>query len=152
MIVYHVGKTKYADDLTGEGARINGGRWNTVGIPCIYTSENRALAVLEYSANVALDDIPRSLSITTYQIPDASWMNCLEKDLPGNWKQAPVPKETMEYGADLLKMNTALALKISSAVLPQEFNYIINPLHSDMHLVKIIDVTDFIYDVRIKKI
>jgi RES domain-containing protein len=151
MIVYHLGRTKYASDTTGEGARLNGGRWNPVGIPCIYTSENRALTVLEYSANVPLFDIPRSLSITTFQIPDGSWMKLNISELPGNWNQNPVPKETMEYGAGLLKTNQFLALRIPSAILPEEFNYIINPQFADIGLVKIIDVRDFAYDIRVKK-
>ena len=42
MEVYHLGHTKYANQVTGEGARLNGGRWNHVGVPCIYASETRA--------------------------------------------------------------------------------------------------------------
>jgi RES domain-containing protein len=152
MIVYRVSRTKYANELSGEGARIYGGRWNSVGVPCIYTSENRALTVLEYSANVPLIDIPRSLSITTYQIPDASWEIYEEPDLPGNWKQSPIPMETMEFGSNLLNGMADLALKIPSAVLPQEYNYIINPLHPDMHQVEIVNIIDFVYDVRIKNV
>ena len=151
MIVYHLGRTQHANELNGEGSRIHGGRWNPVGIPCIYTSENRALAVLEYSANVALDKIPRSLSITTFQIPDASWKDCKVSELPGNWNQHPVPMETMQWGGALLKANHYLVLRIPSIILLQEYNYIINPLHTDMYFIKIIEVTDFVYDVRIKK-
>lgn len=152
MLVYRISRTNHANDLSGEGARLFGGRWNPVGVPCIYTSENRALAILEYSANVSLYDIPRSLSITIFQIPDASWKEFNEKELPGNWKQDPLPMETMQFGGELLEAKTDLVLKIPSAVLPQEYNYIINPLHPDMHFIKIIEVIDFVYDVRIKKI
>ena len=63
MVVYRLGGTKYATDLTGEGARLFGGRWNNEGTPCIYTSQSRALAILEYTVNINIDDIPRALSI-----------------------------------------------------------------------------------------
>ncbi len=56
MLVYRVGKTRFAKDLTGEGARLNGGRWNNIGTPCIYTAESRALAILAPS-----QDTPESI-------------------------------------------------------------------------------------------
>ena len=56
MIVYRLSRTRWADDLTGEGSRLHGGRWNHPGTPCIYTSESRALAILEYTVNVNVDD------------------------------------------------------------------------------------------------
>jgi RES domain-containing protein len=152
MIVYRISKTKYANSFNGEGARIYGGRWNPVGIPCIYTSENRALALLEYSVNVSLADIPKSLSMTTFEIPNSSWIDCPEKELPANWRQAPIPAETMHYGGALLTANKHLVLKIPSTLLPKEFNYIINPLHPDLPLIRIIEVEDIIYDMRIKQI
>ena len=62
MLVYRIGRTKRAGDLTGEGSRLNGGRWNHKLTPCIYTSESRALALLEYTVNVNIDEIPRALT------------------------------------------------------------------------------------------
>ena len=62
MKVYRLSKTKFAEDLTGEGARLNGGRWNHILTACLYTAESRALAVLEYTVNVNIDDIPRALA------------------------------------------------------------------------------------------
>ncbi|HEY0678682.1 MAG TPA: RES domain-containing protein, partial [Chitinophagaceae bacterium] len=41
MIVYRIGRTKWAKLLDGEGARLYGGRWNHIGVPCVYTSESR---------------------------------------------------------------------------------------------------------------
>ena len=72
MIVYRIGSTKYANDLTGEGARLNGGRWNHKLTPCVYTSESRSLAILEYTVNVNVYDIPRALSMASIEIPETS--------------------------------------------------------------------------------
>lgn len=58
MLLYRIGKTKYAKDLDGIGAKVNGGRWNHEGVACIYTAESRALSLLEYSAHVSIDTIP----------------------------------------------------------------------------------------------
>ena len=150
MIVYRVGSTKFSKDLTGEGARLNGGRWNHIDTPCIYTSESRALAILEYSVNVNIDDIPRSLSITTIEIPDKEIQILSVSDLPGNWQESPAPTLTKDLGTKLLTINNSLTIKIPSAIIPGEYNFLLNPLHQGSKNFKILDVTDFIYDVRIK--
>ena len=150
MKVFRIGKTKFSKDLTGEGAKLHGGRWNHVSIPCIYCSENRALAVLEYTVNVNIDDIPRTLSITTFEIPDKGIFEIVSASLPGNWKEAPAPASTKDFGSSLLKDLKYPVLKIPSAVIEKEFNYILNPLTPLSGNFKILEVVDFIYDVRIK--
>ena len=150
MIVYRVGKTKYSKDLAGEGARLNGGRWNHILCACIYTSESRALAVLEYTVNVNIDDIPRSLSITTFEIPDVGIQELSVAELPGNWTESPAPASTKDFGTTLLNLADSPILRIPSAVISQEFNFILNPKHADSKDFKILHVDDFVYDVRIK--
>ena len=150
MIVYRIGKTRYARDLMGEGARLNGGRWNHVMTACLYTAESRSLAVLEYTVNVNIDEIPRALSLTTLEIPDPSIEIYSEAQLPGDWKAAPAPTSTRDFGTQWLKAAKSLVMKIPSAVIPEEWNMIINPLHPGIKDCKIIDVRDFVYDVRIK--
>jgi len=150
MRVYRIGKTKHANDLTGEGARLFGGRWNHKLTPCIYTSESRALALLEYTVNINIEDISRALSITIIEIPTISIQEIEEVQLPGNWKQVPAPSSTKDLGTHLLKTSAKLVLKISSSVITEEYNYLLNPLHPDSKLFKIVDIRDFVYDVRIK--
>lgn len=150
MVVYRVGRTKYANDLEGVGARLFGGRWNNKSVACLYTSESRALAILEYTVNVGIDDIPRALSIITIEIPDAPIKMLTESDLPGDWKRSPAPSSTKEFGSKVLMQAAEPVIKIPSTVIPIEFNFLLNPLHFDSSKFRIIDVVDFIYDVRIK--
>jgi len=152
MFVYRIGKTIYSKDLTGEGARLNGGRWNHILTPCIYTSESRALALLEYTVNVNLDDIPGNLSITQIEIPDSSIKEFDQRDLPADWTGIPAPASTKNFGTKHLKGASAAILKIPSAILSKEFNFILNPLHPDSKYFKIRSVEDFVYDQRIKLI
>src|SRR5690349_20046012 len=114
MIVYRIGSSKYADDLTGEGARLHGGRWNHKLPPCLYTAATRALAVLEYSVNVNIDDIPRALSIASIEIPDSSILMLEQAQLPSDWQQAPAPSSTKDFGTVLLKQNQYLIIRIPS--------------------------------------
>jgi len=150
MVVYRIGRTRFSKDLSGEGARLNGGRWNHILTPCVYTSESRALAVLEYTVNVNIDDIPRSLSITTIEIPDAGIRKLTVGDLPVGWRESPAPSSTKDFGTILLNLMEALLIKIPSTVIPQEFNYILNPRHAAAKTFTIVSVEDFVYDVRIK--
>ncbi|OLY92725.1 hypothetical protein BUE76_13115 [Cnuella takakiae] len=151
MILYRLAALKYAQDLTGEGSRLYGGRWNLPGTPCIYTAENRALAVLEYSVNVDLHLIPRTLQIIQLQVPDDSITICNIPDLPGNWKDVPAPAHTQRFGSRLLQAKETLMIKVPSTVVPQEFNFLINPLHPGMQQVRVLAIEDFVYDPRIKQ-
>ena|SRR5690606_17429133 len=149
MLVYRIGKTEYARDLEGTGAKLYGGRWNHIGTPCIYTSESRALAVLEFLVNVNIDFMPKSLSIATLEIDEKRINTVPVKDLPENWQHIPAPSPTKDLGSRLLDKNVAI-IKVPSVVIEDEYNYIINPLAGSRFL-KLVEVKDFVYDVRIRK-
>ena len=148
MLVYRIGRTKFAGDFTGEGARLHGGRWNHKLVPCIYTSESRALALLEYTANVNIEDIPRALSVSVFEIPDDRIFEIPLSKLPGDWNLSPAPASARELGSSLL--GTHLIIKIPSAIVADEYNFLLNLRHANSSELRILDIKDFIYDVRIK--
>jgi RES domain-containing protein len=150
MLAYRITWAKYASDLMGEGSKLFGSRWNHKGFYCLYASESRALAMLEYAVNTKLDDIPNALSVITYKIPDAIY-TIPKIDLPENWNNPKVQDNTREFGTNLLKEAKYIAIRVPSVVIPQEYNFLINPKHSDMKKVSIADVSDFSFDVRLKK-
>jgi RES domain-containing protein len=152
MYVYRLSRTKWAKDLTGEGARLNSARWNHPGIPCVYTSESRALALIEYSVNINLNDIPRSLTMVTIEIPD-DVLDFSMAALPGDWKTSPAPNSTKDFGSEKLKLASHPVLRVPSVVLPEEFNYLLNPAFPKATAsFKIVSVKDFVYDLRIKTV
>lgn len=150
MKVYRVGALKFSGDLSGEGAKLFGGRWNHKTIPCIYTSESRSLALLEYTVNINIDNVPRALTITTLEIPESRIKLITEEKLPGNWKETPAPTSTKDFGSALLKSLAFPVYKIPSTIMPEEYNFLLNPLHPQNNLFKIIEIKDFVYDIRIK--
>lgn len=154
MLVYRVTRTKWALSLDGEGARLHGGRWNHIGVPCVYTSESRALAILEFTVNTNIDDIPRALSIVTIDIPDNDAFDFhlpSIASLPGDWLDSSKSQSTKDFGTDLLRRNFH-GIVLPSVVVPREFNYLLNPLQTSGNSFTIIDVDDFVYDLRIKNI
>lgn len=152
MTVYRIGESRYVADLTGEGARLFGARWNHIGTACLYTAESRALAILEYTVNVNIQDIPRALSMATFEIPDTGIQVLAQTYLPGNWKESPAPASTKDFGTRLLLAAASPIIKIPSTVIPEEFNYLLNPSHADSRDFRLLDVRDFVYDVRIKNV
>jgi RES domain-containing protein len=151
MLLFRIGATRYANVLSGEGAKLFGGRWNHPGTGCIYTAESRSLALLEYTAHARIDLIPRNLSFVTIDVPDTSIMEFSEGDLPGNWKQFPHPNETRNFMTKFLKENKHLIYKIPSAIIDEEWNYLINPAHKKFDSVHIVEIKDYSYDLRLKR-
>lgn len=149
MIVYRLGRTKYATQLTGEGSKLHGGRWNVIGQPCVYTSETKALCILEFAANVYLDEITSDLSLTTIEIPDKGWPVFQYSELPEGWRNKPSTEVVKQWGTQQLQKQ--LVLKLPSVIVSSEYNYLLNPLHPEFKKVNIKEVEPFIFDVRIKQ-
>lgn len=149
MKVYRVSKTEYAKDLAGTGAKLYGGRWNHVNTPCIYTAESRALAILEYSVNINIDFIPNSLTICIFDIDEEQIQEVKTKKLPTDWQEIPAPYSTKTIGTELLEKDVSI-IKVPSIVIPDEYNYIINPTFLGKGF-QLIEMKEFIYDLRIKK-
>lgn len=149
MLVYRISKKRWAEDLSGKGARLHGGRWNHVGTPCLYAAGSRALAILEYTVNVNPDDIPSGLSLVTIRLPEQVHV-VREADLPPDWSAVPAPASTRDFGAILFKKKSSGIFLLPSVVVPPEPIFIINPLHIDAGKCKLISVEDFHFDQRIR--
>lgn len=149
MKVYRISKTEYAKDLAGTGAKLYGGRWNHVNTPCIYTSESRALAVLEYSVNINIDFIPNSLTVCIFEIDEKHIQEIQPNNLPADWQEIPAPYSTKTIGTEFLQSDVPI-IKVPSIIIPDEYNYILNPSLLGK-VFQLIEMKRFIYDLRIKK-
>lgn len=153
MLVYRIAKRKYINDLSGEGARLYGGRWNKRGTGIVYTSENRSLATVEYLVHLPMTLIPRDLCIATIEVPAAFLCHPIEgEDLPDNWATYPAPLRLSEIIENILLNGTILCIKVPSAVVEGEHNILINPRHSGFHEVRIREIRGFHIDERLLKI
>lgn len=150
MLVYRIGKEQYCNDLSGLGAKLYGGRWNRVGIPCVYTSQSRALALLEYSVNIDIEFINHKLCFTVIEVQDHLIEAISQESLPNNWKAIPASSTTKTFGSDKLIQTSSNIIKVPSVIIPNEFNFIINPANLDSDAVKIVAVEEYLYDCRIK--
>lgn len=149
MIVYRLSRSKYADDLSGKGAEIAGGRWNNRGTPMIYTAANRALCVAEIAVHTPLGIIPHDYKLITLEFPEklasALDVSCLEPD----WNDFPPTEATQQIGDRFIREGRSLALKVPSAVVNGEFNFLINPRHRDISQLRILENQPFSFDKRL---
>ena len=148
MILYRITNARYADDLSGNGARLYGGRWNSEGRAMVYLAASRSLAILESLAHLSPTNIPGDYVMLTVDAPD-DFFEIDIKLLPNNWSIYPEPNILKQIGNSFLQKNEYLLLKVPSAIVPQEFNYLMNPTHQKAGSVKIINKTPFIFDERI---
>ena len=135
MIIFRLTTGKYANNISGTGAKINGGRWNPVGLAVLYTSQYISLAILEILVRATKTTSPESYTLTSFEIPDNGVYQIQLKKLKNNWKTDL--KYTQGIGEDFLNANQSLCLQVPSAIVSQENNFLLNPLHSDFKKVKI---------------
>lgn len=148
MIIYRFATGSYKDDISGTGAKIYGGRWNSPGTAVLYTAENISLALLEILVRTGRKNIPLSYSLLKLLLPDTLKIITIpESKLKRSWEDDPAYTQWM--GDELLKAAEALLLKVPSAIVPEENNYLVNPKHPDFKKVKIISSTVFDLDKRL---
>ena len=148
MILYRLAASKYKDDLTGTGAELFGGRWNSKGIPVLYTAENISLAVLEILTRSDKYTIPDNYCLIKINIPDnLPTVTIVKNKLKRGWKDDI--GYTRYMGDEFIKANKYLLLKVPSAVVDEENNFILNTNNSELKKVKIISTATFHFDKRL---
>lgn len=153
MEVYRIAQELYANDLSGNGSRLFGGRWNSEGQFAVYASANRSLALLETLAHVQAKFFRnKKYILVTVLIPGKPPIEILrEKDLPNNWNALDISHITQRIGDHFLEEQKNLILRVPSVLMPEEHNYVINPLHPAMKNVKIAHQRQIEFNDRLMK-
>ncbi len=141
-----------ADDLSGEGAKKSGGRWNKKGTPVLYTSESIALACLETLVHINAQGLPLNRYLVRIDIPTKVWDMAKKfnfKTAGFGWDALPAGTVSIDKGEKWLQSNTSALLFVPSVVIPQASNVLINPLHPDTKLIKAKKIEKFSYDPRL---
>lgn len=150
MNVFRLAKQKYAKELSGKGAAKFGNRWNSKGTEIIYTAESRALAMAEVAVHLTLATLPSDYVMIEIEILDNINIKKLNlKELDEYWNTHPPRTTTQRIGDDFIDSGNECIMKVPSAVVQGDFNYLINPNHLSFKKIKIVEVTDFPFDKRI---
>ena len=150
MQVYRIAQKIFINDLSGEGARLFGGRWNHRGTPLLYTAESRSLATLELLVHAQKLSTVSNLSILTLEIPAKIKIDDIQQltQLPQNWQKYTSHPDLQDAVAKWIASD-GFILKVPSAIIKEESNFLINPRHKNMQLLKVIQTEDFLLDERL---
>jgi RES domain-containing protein len=145
---WRIVKAKHAAAaFDGEGARLLGGRWNSPGTRMIYTSSTAALAALEL-----LVHLNRATTLPSYVLISCSFNDALVEDvaaLPQDWRRYPAPPRLQLIGDDWAKSESSAVLRVPSAIIEKDVNYLLNPAHRDFSKIKISAPEPFSLDLRL---
>ena len=141
-----------SDDMTGEGARRSGARWNRIGSPVVYTSTSIALACLETVVHLAGGDLPLNRYLLRIDIPDDIWLAAIVLDPAKHvgWDAEPPGKVSLNVGEQWLAAKASLLLSVPSVIVPEERNVLINPAHPDISRAGVSKLRRWYYSARLR--
>jgi len=151
MELYRITQDQFSDDLSGNGSRLFGGRWNSEGFFALYTSFTRSMALLEtltHTPAKMLDS--KNYQLITLSVPDNIVpTEILLPSLANSWDAPDTRSFTKRLGDKFLTDKISLLLSVPCVLMPEEINYVLNPLHKDMRKVKIVYKRRIYFDKRI---
>lgn len=153
MKAWRICRKKHAPKaLSGEGARLFGGRWNHKVAPMVYCSSSLSLAALEVLVHTDPINLPSDLVTVEAAIPSHVPITQLEEPaLPDEWAKTPGPTGIKDLGTRWLESAEAAVLVVPSAIIPEEKNILLNPLHPGVFEISHREVRAFLFDSRLAK-
>lgn len=143
-------KTKYESQaLQGEGARRYGSRWTSPGLPVIHASESLSLATLEVLVHLHASLLIPAYSVFTVEIPEALVEELAQNELPATWRDYPSPASNRALGDGWIASGRSAVLRMPSAIITHEYNFLINPEHEDFSKLDFSDPEPFDVDSRV---
>ena len=148
MEIFRIAEEKYASSLTASGIA---GRWNEDNELVIYTASSRALGTLEKIIRFNTINPKVLYKVMVLFVPDnPDFITEIKiSKLPTNWREKSAYPDLRSIGSKWYFNKKSLILKVPSAVITKEFNYIINTKHPDFGQVKLSLMEDYFFDERL---
>lgn len=152
LVAWRIFKPKhFSTAFTGEGARLYGGRWNSKGTSLVYTAGSQSLAALEMLVHLSSSEV-----LASYQVCSATFEDSLVETLdvatlPADWRSDPAPIALRAIGDEWIRRARSAILQVPSVIVPQEFNYLLNPVHTTFSSIQIGLSAPFEFDPRLIK-
>jgi RES domain-containing protein len=141
-----------ADDRSGKGAEIEGGRWNRPGTPMLYASCSRALASLETLAHFGSNPVlPLNRFLVEITVSDELWKDrvVFDPEAGVGWDAQPAGLVSLDWGTAWARNRTSVLAEVPSVLVPEESNVLIDPLHPEAGRVGVRKVRRWLYDPRL---
>ncbi len=141
MELYRISKKEHFQTI-GSGGFYFSGRWHEAGLRVIYASQSRSLASLEFLAHLSKTAyMQHDYIMSTVELPSELRFDEISIDTLGyDWKNLKNIWQTRQLGSSFLRKKEFIALKVPSAIVPGEYNFLINPEHKDFELCKLSDM------------
>ena len=149
MEVFRISAPRYAQQLTASGVA---NRWNTAGQYIIYTAATASLACLENVVHRGAEGLQAPFKLMRLAIPDQVLIEeVAEPLLPVGWQPVTSYPQCQAIGAAWYQLRRSAVLKVPSAIIASEANYLISTVHPDFSQITLLSTEDFIFDPRIKQ-
>jgi len=140
-----------AEMISGEGAFLYGGRWNSKGIRVVYLGSSLAQSAMELLVHLGRADI-----LNVYRQVSVSFDESLVEhidigDLPKDWAEPAMAPSVQATGDAWVDAQSSVVLQVPSVAVMGEYNYLLNPAHPDFTKLKYGEVLPFRYDSRLRK-
>ena len=116
----------------------------------MYLSESLSLAALELFVHLGEDATRLAFVYFDVEIPPALTIQTLSRK-PKGWRNEPPTIASMRIGDTWLDAGESALLKVPSAIIPTESNFILNPLHPAHAKLRIGKPRAFHFDTRMWK-
>ncbi|ODB95118.1 hypothetical protein A3197_17285 [Candidatus Thiodiazotropha endoloripes] len=137
--------------MSGEGASLFGGRWNSKGVRVVYLGSSLAQAAMELLIHVGRADILKGYHKLEVSFPEALVLHIALADLPKDWREPTMASSVRAIGDQWIADNSSLILQVPSVAVAGEYNYLFNPQHPDASKVTFSAITKFTFDPRLVK-
>jgi len=140
-----------ADDLSGAGAKITGGRWNRPGNALLYSAETIALACLETFVHLKAGGLPLNRYLIRLTIPDDLWdaaRQMTAATAPIGWDAVPIGRVSLDAGDAWIESGASALLKVPSVIVNEEHCILINPSHAAASAIVATKMRKWQYDPR----
>ncbi len=146
MILWRISRHR---DLSGVGGLKAPGRWHDPGQPVVYLAESPSSALLEVCVHTSANDVPPEFTLLKIEGPDVEIPVIKLDVLPKNWRTDQ--ESTRNLGTAWLRKNKTVLLQVPSAIVPETWNFLFNPVYVDAAKFHVAGVFPYPFDVRLKR-
>jgi RES domain-containing protein len=150
-LAFRIVKASLAGEaLGGEGASLYGGRWNSPGTEVVYTAQSESLAMLELLVHLGASDLLQRYVTMRVEFERELVQSVAPAALPARWRASPAPAELQVLGDRWASERRSAVLRVPSALVPRESNYLLNPSHPDFRRLVIGAPEPCTFDSRLR--
>lgn len=144
MELWRLYREAHGPGLDGTGGLYTAGRWHLRGSRVVYFGASASTVTLERLAHVGTASLPDDLLLSKYA-GELSVEDVASHDVHDTRDFG----ETHACGEAFLKRRTACVLRVPSVIIPEEYNFVFNPLHGDATKIELVSTRKFAFDSRL---